>query len=110
MRDIRATIEVRALIGTDKLRELHSDAFGRYECWRCGGSGRTTEPTSVIVLGYRVFRVVRLAHAACAESQIIKVGPDRLAGFDAPGFGDTHARSAVRPGRAAPAFRFAAGT
>jgi hypothetical protein len=52
VRDIEASVEVRALIGADKLRELHEDAFARYECWQCGKTGRTTEPTSVIVLGY----------------------------------------------------------
>jgi hypothetical protein len=74
MRDIRASVEVRALIGAEKLCELHEDAFVQYECWRCGGEGRTTGPTSVIVLAYRVFRVVRLAHAACADSHIIEAG------------------------------------
>jgi hypothetical protein len=74
MRDIRASVEVRALIGAEKLCELHEDAFVRYECWRCGGEGRTTGPTSVIVLADRVFRVVRLAHAACADSHIIEAG------------------------------------
>jgi hypothetical protein len=73
MRDIRASVEVRALVGAEKLRELHGDAFVQYECWRCGGAGRTTEPTSAIVLGYRVFRLVKLAHADCADSQIIEV-------------------------------------
>jgi hypothetical protein len=73
MRDIRASVEVRALIGAEKLRELHEDAFARYECWRCGRTGRLTEPTSVIVLGYRVFRGVRLTHAGCAESQITEI-------------------------------------
>ena len=73
MRDIRASVEVRAFIGAEKLRELHEDASARYECWQCGRTGRTTEPTSVIVLGYRVFRVAKLAHAACADSQIIEV-------------------------------------
>jgi hypothetical protein len=74
MRDIRATVEVRALIGAEKLRELDEDAPERYECWPCGRPGRTAEPTSVIVLAYRVFRVVKLAHAACADPQIIEVG------------------------------------
>jgi hypothetical protein len=74
VRDIGASVEVRALIGAGKLRELHGDAFVEYECWRCGRGGRTTEPTSVIVLGYRVFRVVKLAHAGCADSQIVEVG------------------------------------
>ena len=72
MRDIRASVEVRALIGAEKLRELHEDALARYECWQCGRTGRMTEPTSVIVLGYRIFRAVRLTHAGCADSQIIE--------------------------------------
>ena len=74
MRDIRASVEVRALVGAEQLRELHEAARERYECWQCGRPGRTTEPTSVIVLAYRVFRVVKLAHAACADPQIIEVG------------------------------------
>jgi uncharacterized C2H2 Zn-finger protein len=32
VRDIEASVEVRALIGAEKLRELHGDAFVRYEC------------------------------------------------------------------------------
>jgi hypothetical protein len=73
MRDIRASVEVRALIGAEKLHELHEDFSVRYACWQCGRTGRMTEPTSVIVLGYRVFRAVRLAHADCADSQIIEI-------------------------------------
>ena len=38
MRDIKANGEVRALIGAEKLRELHGDAFVRYECWQCGST------------------------------------------------------------------------
>ena len=75
MRDIRASVEVRAFIGAEKLHELHGDAFDQYECWQCGSSGQTTEPTSIVVLGYRIFRVAKLAHAACAGSQIIEVDP-----------------------------------
>jgi len=74
MRDIRATAEVRALIGTEKLRELQEDARERYECWPCGRPSQATEPMSVLVLAYRVFRVVKLAPAACADPQIIEVG------------------------------------
>jgi hypothetical protein len=73
MRDIRASAEVRALIGADKLRELHGKAFARYECWQCGRQGRTAGATSVIVVGHRALRVVMLAHAACADSHIIEV-------------------------------------
>ena len=101
MRDIRASVEVRAFIEPDKLRELHGDAFVQYECWQCGRPGRTTEPTSVIVPGYRVFRIVKLAHAACADSHIIEV--------DAAGIGQWPARplhrsTTSRPGEQAYSF------
>jgi hypothetical protein len=78
MRDIRASVEVRALIGASRLRELQGKASTRYECWQCGSQGRTTDATSVIVVGHRAFRVVMLAHAACAESHIIEVGADMM--------------------------------
>jgi hypothetical protein len=74
VRDIRASVEVRALIGADKLRELHGDVYAEYECFQCGRTGRTTEPTSVIVLGYWASRVIQLAHAGCADSHIIEAG------------------------------------
>jgi hypothetical protein len=74
VRDIRASVEVRALIGADKLRELHGGASARYECWQCGKAGRTDRPTSVIVLAHRASRVVKLAHAGCADSQITEAG------------------------------------
>ena len=64
MRDIRTGVELRALIGADKPRELHVDDLVRYACWQCSREVRTTEPTSVIVLAYRPFRVVKLALAA----------------------------------------------
>jgi hypothetical protein len=95
VRDIGASVEVRALIGADKLRELHGDTFARYECWQCGRTGRTIEPTSVIVLADRVFRVVKLAHAGCAGSQILEVGP---AGMSAVAGDLTHRHNASRPG------------
>jgi hypothetical protein len=74
VRDIGASVVVRALIGAGKLRELHGRGFTRYACWQCGRTGRTTGPTSVIVLGYPGSRVVRLAHAGCADSRIIEIG------------------------------------
>ena len=49
------------------------NASVQYECWQCSREGRTTEPTAIIVLAFRIFRVVKLAHAACADSQIIEV-------------------------------------
>jgi hypothetical protein len=88
VRDIGASVEVRALIGAGKLRELHRDTFERYGCWRCGRPGRTAEPTSVIVLADRVFRVVKLAHAGCADSQIIEASAAAMrAVAGAPGRG-----------------------
>ena len=57
MREVRASVEVRALIGANKPRELHGDALARYQCWLCNREVRTTGPTSVIVLAYRLFRV-----------------------------------------------------
>ena len=74
MRDIGASAEVRALSDAGKLCELHGRAFARYACWQCGGTGRTAEPTSVIVFGYRGFRVLKLARAGCADSHIIGIG------------------------------------
>jgi hypothetical protein len=73
MRDIRTCVEVHAMIGAEKLRALHGNAFVHYACWQCGTGGCTMDPTSAIVVGYRVFRVVRLAQAACADSHIIEV-------------------------------------
>jgi hypothetical protein len=69
MRDLRTSADVRARIGAEKLCELHGDALVRYDCWQSGKEGRTTEPTSVIVLGYRANPFVKLTHAACADSQ-----------------------------------------
>ncbi len=34
MRDIRASVEARALIGADKPRKLHVDDLVLYECWQ----------------------------------------------------------------------------
>jgi len=74
MRHTGASVQVRALIGAGRLRELRGDTLVRFECWWYGRTGRTTEPASVIMLGSRVFRVVKLAHAGCADPQVIEVG------------------------------------
>jgi hypothetical protein len=73
MRDIRASAEVLALIGAEKLRELHGERLhtvpvlavrqGRPD-HRADRSGR---------LGLPGFRTARLTHAACANSQLIRV-------------------------------------
>ena len=95
MRDIRASAEVRAFIGAEKLRELQGDTFLRYDCWQCGSSGWTTEPTSIVVLGYRIFRVAKLAHAACADPQIVEVD---AAGMRAAASEPTRRNTASTPG------------
>jgi hypothetical protein len=94
MRDIRASVEVRALIGAEGLRHLEGDAFVSYDCWWCGGKGRTTEPTSVIVVG----RVVKLTHAACADSHIIEAG---AGGMGAAAGRGPHRHAASGPGERA---------
>jgi len=72
MHEIRAGGEVRALIGVENLGQLQEDASAQHECWQCGREGRITEPTSIAVFAHRVFGVVKVAHAACADSQIIE--------------------------------------
>lgn len=102
MRDIGASVEVGALVGADKPRVLHGDALARYERWPCGRTGRTTEPTSVIALGYRGFRVVKLALAGCAHSQIIEVsaaGMSVVAGRTAAWQHGHHVQGAGRQAR-----------
>ena len=101
MRDIGASVEVRALIGAGKLRELHGPAFARYECWQCGRTGRTTEPTSVIVLGYRGSRVVKLAHAGCADSHIIEIGAAAMKTVAGPATARQHGQEVQGAGRQA---------
>jgi hypothetical protein len=98
MRDIRASVEVRALIGADKLRELQGDAYAKYECGQCGRTGRTSEPTSVIVLGYQASRVIQLAHVACADSRIIQVAAGIGAVADEPAHRSSNSRPAGRAG------------
>src|SRR5690348_14281353 len=71
MRDIRASAEVIALIGTESLRELEKDAFRSYECVECGSSGLTTDATSVVVHRYRDTALVRLAHARCSRPKVV---------------------------------------
>lgn len=96
MPDIRASDEVRALIGTESLRELERDAFRSYECSECSKPGTTAEPTSVLVLRYRAKAIVTLAHAHCAASAILEFDSDVPLG-DGPGgdWADMRARALV---------------
>jgi hypothetical protein len=98
MPDIRASAEVRALIGTESLRDLERDAFRSYDCAECGKPGTTAEPTSVLVLRYPAKAIVTLAHAHCAESAILEFDSDAPLG-DGPGgdWADMRARALVLP-------------
>lgn len=82
MTDIRASAEVQQLIGTEALQKLSTGPYSIYRCVECGQVGRTTDPTSVVVYLYRGHKaVVELAHAGCANSQIIEVDTDPPAGI-----------------------------
>ena len=77
MRDIRATAEVRALIGADTLQRLHADAHQSYDRAAHGRPGTTTEPTTVTAERGPAAVRVTLNHAACAESRVRYVHGDR---------------------------------
>ena len=87
VRDIRASAEVLALIGTESLRELEKGAFGSYECAECGWHGLTTDATSVVVHRYRDIAVVKLAHAWCLHSVIVEFDADAPPGIGSEGDG-----------------------
>lgn len=92
MPDIRASAEVQKLIGAESLRRLSTDAYSFYRCVRCRQVGRTTDPTSVVVYLYRGHKaVVELAHAWCADSQIVEVDAD-----PSPGIGLDSGRADMR--------------
>jgi hypothetical protein len=105
MRDIRASDEVKKLIGVEALRELEGDAYERYDCWRCGGPGRTTQPTTVVVLGYRATPIVEFAHAQCAKSQIVQLDVDRPTDLESFDFNDMRSKAAVMEYATPPRFR-----
>jgi hypothetical protein len=81
MPDIYASAEVRQLIGAETLQRLASDAYSSYSCARCRKSGHTAQPTTVVVRRYRGDKAeVDLAHAKCADSEIVEIDaspPDR---------------------------------
>src|SRR5262249_60378557 len=76
VRDIRASAEVRALIGAEPLQRLHADAYQSYGCAACGRPGTTTEPTTVTAERGPAAVRVTLNHAACAPSRVRSVHPD----------------------------------
>jgi hypothetical protein len=87
MRDIRASAEVVALIGTESLRELEKDAFRSYDCSECGSPGLTSDPASVVVHRYRRTAMVKLAHARCTPSKIVEFDADAPPGIGPEGDG-----------------------
>jgi hypothetical protein len=78
--NVRASRRVMALVGLDELDRLHGDAFRRFTCCVCGRPGRTdADPATVIAQRYRLGTVrVRLAHARCADSQVIDVDQETM--------------------------------
>jgi hypothetical protein len=87
MHDIRASVEVQALVGFEILRELERDAFRSYECPVCRSSGLTTEPTSVVVHRFRRTVMARLAHAWCTDSRIVEFDAETPPGIGPEGAG-----------------------
>ncbi len=74
---VQASSAVTALVGPETLARLRGEAFRRYDCCRCARPGQTeAEPATVIVERYRLGHAVsvRLAHARCADSQIVEAG------------------------------------
>jgi hypothetical protein len=73
MPDIQASAEVAQLIGAENLRELSTGAFRFYECAGCHRLGDTADPTRVVVHRHPNAVAVLMAHARCADSEIIEV-------------------------------------
>jgi hypothetical protein len=97
MPDIRASAEVRQLIGAENLHRLATEAYSSYDCVRCRRAGRTIYPTSVVVYLYREYTAaVELAHARCAPSDVIEVDADPPPGIGLdPGRADMRAMTLV---------------
>jgi hypothetical protein len=89
--DIRASAEVRALIGAENVAELEKDAFASFRCRECGLLGTTAEPTSVVARRFRRTVVVDLAHAECMRSLVDDVDAD-----PPPGLGLDDGRADMR--------------
>jgi hypothetical protein len=85
MPDIRASAEVRALIGAENVAELEKDAYAAFRCPGCGRPGATAGPTSVVVRRFRKTVVVELAHAECMPSLVDDIDADPPPGLDLNG-------------------------
>jgi hypothetical protein len=102
MRQILASPQVEALVGTETIQQLYEDPYAMYTCRQCGRPGTTSEATTVTVEKYRRACVVSVAHARCADSQVIEIDAD-LPSADT--FGDMNAKLAVLSYPTAPRFR-----
>jgi hypothetical protein len=73
MREIHSCPEVTALVGAEQLARLQAHSgYGPYRCWQCDKQGDVnTEPAAVIAEKYGLAVVVRLAHARCADPQVV---------------------------------------
>lgn len=105
MRQILASPQVEALIGTETIQQLYEEPYAMYTCRQCGRPGTTSEATSVIVEKYRYAYVVNFAHARCMDSQIIEIDADLPSGQDADTLGDMNAKLGVLSYQTAPQFR-----
>ena len=105
MRQILASPQVEALVGTETIQQLYEDPYAMYTCRQCGRPGTTSEATTVIVEKYRYACVVNVAHARCADSQVIEIDADLPSGQDADTFGDMNAKLAVLSYQTAPRLR-----
>ena len=106
MPDIRASAEVRALIGAENLAELEKDAYASFRCPECGLPGTTVEPTSVVARRFRKTVTVDLAHAACTRSLVDDIDADPPPGLGLDGgWADMRVMTLVLEYRDAPQVR-----
>jgi hypothetical protein len=101
---IHASPVVAALVGAELLARLRGEACRLYNCCACGRPGLSdAEPTTVIVERYARGSVrVRLAHAGCADSQIVECSADAP---DLASLGRVLSKSAVLEYASDPPFR-----
>jgi hypothetical protein len=91
MPDIRASAEVKALIGAENLAELEKGAYASFRCPGCGLPGTTAAPASVVARRYGKTVVVDLAHAGCMPSRV-----DEIDAEPPPGLGLDGSRADMR--------------
>jgi hypothetical protein len=105
VRQILASPQVEALIGTETIQQLYEDPYAMYTCMQCGRPGTTSDATTVIAEKYRYACMVSFAHERCAESQVIEIDADLPPGQRLSSFGDMNAKLGVLPYQDSPRFR-----